>query len=166
MAFDVQPVVLQNQYLRLEPLAPEHAQGLFLRGQETDDWAWMPRPCFVDMHDCRHWIEEAVIDPGVQAFAYVEPVKQRVVGSSRYLNIRPEHRSLEIGWTWLGRDYQRTALNTSAKLLLIGHAIETLGAVRMKEVEEAQQVITKIIQNMESKGEVVISGRGGEEFIA
>ena len=132
MPFDPQPVVLQGRHLRLEPLSVDHAQGLYLRGQEEADWHYMPRPCFVDLADCRHWIEEALADPDSLAFAYVETGKGRVIGSSRYLNIRREHRSLEIGWTWLGRDYQRTAINTEAKLLLIGHAIETLGALRVE----------------------------------
>jgi RimJ/RimL family protein N-acetyltransferase len=138
MSFEVLPVTLEGQYLKLEPLAREHAQGLYLRGQETGDWAYMPRSCFVDLADCRHWIDEAVADPAALAFAYIERHKQRVIGSSRYLNIRPEHRSLEIGWTWLGRDFQRTPINTEAKLLLIGHAIETLGAHRVEFKTDAR----------------------------
>ena len=132
MALDFRPVTLEGEHVRLEPLSQEHAQGLFNRGTEQEDWLYMPRACFSDLADCRHWIDETNQAPDQLAFAIVETGRDRAVGSSRYLNIRPEHRGLEIGWTWLGRDWQRTPVNTEAKLLLVGHAIETLGAIRVE----------------------------------
>lgn len=138
MAFIVTPVTLEGQFLRLEPLSREHAQGLFNRGQQADDWAYMPRPCFVDVADCRHWIDEALDTPGQVSFALVEKTGQRPIGSTRYLNIRTEHRGLEIGWTWLGRDWQGTAINTEAKLLLLEHAFENLGAIRVEFKTDAR----------------------------
>jgi len=138
MKFDVQPTVLQGKYVRLEPLAAAHAQGLFLRGQEVQDWAFMPRCCFVDLADCKQWIDEALTGTGQLPFAIVEQSRGRAIGSTRFLNIRPEHRGLEIGWTWLGRDWQRTAANTEAKLLLLEHAFEALGAVRVEFKADAR----------------------------
>ena len=132
MTFDVHPVLLEGEHVRLEPLSAEHAQGLFNCGQQAEDWAWMPRGCFVDLSDCKQWIEEALAAPDQLAFAIVETDKGRAVGSSRYLTIRPEHRGLEIGWTWLGRDWQGTAVNTETKLLLLQNAFETLGAIRVE----------------------------------
>lgn len=132
MSFDVQPVVLEGRRVRLEPLSQEHAQGLYNRGQQAEDWAYMPRGCFVDLADCRHWIDEANAATDRVAFAIVERQQDRAVGSSSFLNIRTPHRGLEIGWTWLGRDWQRTFVNTEAKLLLLSHAFETLGAVRVE----------------------------------
>lgn len=149
MKFDVQPIVLEGQHVRLEPLAMEHAQGLYNRGQQHEDWAYMPRGGFVDQADCKHWIDEAQATSGRLAFALVERDKGRAVGSSSYLNIRAEHRGLEIGWTWLGRDWQRTAINTEAKLLLLQHAFETLGAIRVEfktdaRNERSQQALLRI----------------------
>lgn len=138
MSLRVGPVVLAGAAVRLEPLRPEHAQGLYNRGRSVADWAYMPRGCFVDLADTRQWIEEAVAAPGQLPFAIVENVKDKVVGSTRYLNIRPEHRSLEIGWTWLGQEWQRTALNTEAKLLLLSHAFERLGCVRVEFKTDAR----------------------------
>jgi RimJ/RimL family protein N-acetyltransferase len=71
------------------------------------------------------------------------------VGSTRFLNIRPEHRSLEIGWTWLGQEWQRTAVNTETKLLLLSHAFERLGCVRVEfktdaRNERSQQALERI----------------------
>ena len=114
---NIEPVTLQGKSVRLEPLAQAHAQGLYNRGQYAPDWQFMPRSCFVDLADTRQWIDEALSTPGQLPFAIVETAKGKVVGSSRFLNIRPDHRSVEIGWTWLGQEWQRTAINTEAKLL-------------------------------------------------
>jgi RimJ/RimL family protein N-acetyltransferase len=138
MAFDVQPVVLEGEHVRLEPLSAKHAQGLFECGRQGDDWAWMPRGCFADLADCRQWIDEAQATPDQLAFAIVESAGNQAVGSTRYLSIRPEHRGLEIGWTWLGRDWQGTAVNTETKLLLLQHAFETLAAIRVEFKTDAR----------------------------
>ena len=132
MRFEVSPVVLAGDAVRLEPLSQDHAQGLYNRGRSAVDWAFMPRSCFVDLADTRQWIDEALAAPDQQPFAILETGKNKVVGSTRYLNIRPEHRSLEIGWTWLGQEWQRTSVNTETKLLLLTHAFEKLGAVRVE----------------------------------
>ena len=132
MFFDVNPILLKGDSVRLEPLSQEHAQGLFNRGQETADWAHMPRTCFVDMADTRQWIDEALQAPGQIPFAIVETGKNKAVGSTRFINIRPEHRCVEIGWTWLGKEWQRTAVNTEVKQLLLSHAFERLGCVRVE----------------------------------
>jgi RimJ/RimL family protein N-acetyltransferase len=134
----VEPVVLTGETFQLEPLRQEHAQGLYNRGRSADDWRYMPRACFIDMADTRQWIDEAIEAPGQLPFAIVEKAKNKVIGSTRYLNIRPEHRSLEIGWTWLGQQWQRTPANTEAKLLLLSHAFDRLGCVRVEFKTDAR----------------------------
>ncbi|MEM9257428.1 MAG: GNAT family protein [Pseudomonadota bacterium] len=128
----VQPVALGGDIVRLEPLCQDHAQGLYNRGQVQGDWRYMPRRSFVDLADTRQWIDEALASPGHVPFAIVELGKGRAVGSTRYLNIRPEHRGLEIVWTWLGSQWQRTGVNTESKLLLLSHAFERLGCFRVE----------------------------------
>ena len=132
MSLRVTPVVLLGKEVRLEPLGLIHAQGLYNRGRVEADWTHLPRSCFVDLADTRHWIDEALGVEGQLPFAILETAKDKVIGSTRYLNIRPEHRSLEIGWTWLGQNWQRTAINTETKLLLLSHAFEKLGCVRVE----------------------------------
>lgn len=132
MFYEVNPVVLRGESVRLEPLSQNHAQGLFNRGQEVADWQLLPRSCFVDMADTRQWIDEALEAPNQVPFAIVETSKDKAVGSTRYLNIRPDHRSLEIGWTWLGREWQGTAVNTEVKSLLLEHAFERLRYLRVE----------------------------------
>ncbi|RLQ21980.1 GNAT family N-acetyltransferase [Seongchinamella sediminis] len=146
---EVRPVLLEGDCVRLEPLCHDHAQGLYTRGRHEPDWAYMPRACFVDTADVRHWIDAAAAQPGRIAFAIVENAKGRVAGSTSYLNIRPEHRSLEIGWTWLGQDFQRTGVNTEAKLLLLTHAFEKLGCIRVEfktdaRNERSQQALERL----------------------
>ncbi len=128
----VEPVTLEGDCVRLEPLGQGHAQGLYNRGRSAADWAYMPRACFIDMADARQWIDEAIQAADQLPFAIVEVAKDKPVGSTRFLTIRPEHRSLEIGWTWLGQEWQRTGINTEAKLLLLTHAFERLGCVRVE----------------------------------
>jgi RimJ/RimL family protein N-acetyltransferase len=130
--------VLKGGAVRLEPLSQEHAQGLYNRGRNAADWAYMPRSCFIDLADTRQWIEEAVSNPQHMPFAIVETHKNKAIGSTRYLNIRPEHRSLEIGWTWVGQEWQRTVINTETKLLLLTHAFERLGCVRAEFKTDAR----------------------------
>ena len=134
----VKPLVLSGDNLRLEPLSQDHAQGLYNRGRAAADWAYMPRSCFIDLADTRQWIDEALQAPAQLSFAIVESGKNKAVGSTRYLNIRPEHRSLEIGWTWLGQEWQRTGVNTQVKLLLLSHAFERLGCVRVEFKTDAR----------------------------
>jgi len=149
VSLQIGPVMLTGHAVRLEPLCAEHARGLYNRGRVKADWAYLPRGCFVDLADTRQWIEEALSAPAHLPFAIVDIAKARAVGSTRYLNIRPEHRSLEIGWTWLGEEWQHTVANTEAKLLLLSHAFEKLGCVRVEFKTDArnkrsQQALSRI----------------------
>lgn len=136
----VDPVVLSGEQVRLEPMSQEHAQGLYNRGRNAVDWQYLPRPCFVDLSDTRQWVEEALATPDQLPFVIVEQGKNKVVGSTRYLTIRPAHRSLEIGWTWLGQEWQRTGFNTEVKLLLLSHALERLGCLRVEFKTDARNL--------------------------
>ena len=140
MSPDRQRVVLEGERIRLEPLSPDHAQGLYIRGRMAADWAFMPRSCFIDMADVRQWVEEALQDPTQMPFTIVERAKGRVVGSTRFLHMRPEHRTVEIGWTWLGQEWQRTGVNTEAKLLLLSHAFDRMGCIRVEFKTDARNL--------------------------
>lgn len=142
MIFDLplEPVTLAGELVRLEPLQQGHAQGLYNRGRSASDWQYMPRARLIDMADTRQWIDEALAVSTQLPFAVVETRKNRVVGSTRFLNIRPEHRSLEIGWTWLGEEWQRTGINTEMKYLLLSHAFERLGCVRVEFKTDARNL--------------------------
>ena len=133
--FDPQPVTLEGMHVRLEPLAHCHAEDLFEAGRDEGIWQYMPRPALKSILDTQTWIDEAleVATSGSQIpYAIIERASNRAVGSTRYLDIRRDDRGLEIGWTWVGTQFQRTAVNTECKYLLLTHAFEDQGAVRVQ----------------------------------
>jgi RimJ/RimL family protein N-acetyltransferase len=130
----VSPVVLEGRIIRLEPLSEEHLDGLADVAFEPSIWQWtLARP--TDRAGLRAWLETALGNAagGTELpFATIDQVSGRPIGSTRFLSILPEHRRLEIGWTWLGRAWQRTGANREAKVLLLGHAFDELGANRVE----------------------------------
>jgi RimJ/RimL family protein N-acetyltransferase len=89
----------------------------------------------LDTYHAKEWIEQACEESAAGRqipFAIIHLASGRAVGSTRYLDIRREDRGIEIGWTWLGKAYQRTAMNTECKWLLLRHAFETLAAHRVQ----------------------------------
>jgi len=135
MGFKVEPVTLAGEHVRLEPLSLAHVEGLFAIGQQREDWAYLPVPGLCAAADARQWVEQALqlAERGAQCpFVLVHPASGRPMGSTRFMNIRERDRGLEIGYSWLGRDYQRTAVNTEAKYLLLSHAFDALDALRVE----------------------------------
>jgi RimJ/RimL family protein N-acetyltransferase len=136
----VQPVTLDGRFVRLEPLGLQHAEGLAKVGLDTEVWRWMPAPVTTPA-EMRAFVEQALVEveSGREvAFVQVDRASGRPVGSTRYLSIEPSHRRLEIGYTWVARGWQRTAINTEAKLLLLNHAFEALDAVRVEFKTDAR----------------------------
>jgi len=130
----VEPVVLEGSVVRLEPLSMDHLPGLIDVGLEADIWRWMP-VSIQTPGDMRTYLETAIQgrESGREMpFATLERSSGRVVGGTRYLNIEPAHRRLEIGYTWISPAWQHTSVNTEAKLLMLTHAFNTLGALRVE----------------------------------
>jgi len=130
----VAAVTLEGQHVRLEPLSTKHLEGLAAIGLDEDLWRWIPTPVRT-RKEMAAYIETALEEQarGVSLpFAQVERGTGRVIGSTRYGNIERAHRRVEIGWTWVARDWQRTPVNTEAKYLLLKHAFETLGCIRVE----------------------------------
>jgi RimJ/RimL family protein N-acetyltransferase len=132
----VAPVTLELEggLVRLEPLRPRHAEGLLDAGTDDSVWTYLmehPRT-LADMHAFIARALAAERSGRELPFATVDTATGRAIGSTRYEDITPNHRTLEIGWTWLGLPWQRTARNTQCKFLLFRHAFETLGAVRVQ----------------------------------
>ncbi len=129
------PVVLYGDAAKLEPLDPSHAEDLLAAGADPEIWRYMPIPQPGSVTEVRQWIDEAwkLAATGEQLpFAIIDPETGRAVGSTRYLEIHRHWRTLEIGWTWLAASVQRTAVNTEAKLMLLKHAFEDQGALRVQ----------------------------------
>ena len=125
------PPTLSGEHVRLEPLSPEHAKGLLEAGREPGIWAWLSLRQPTDLTAAERMVEQALADPDRRPFAQIDVASGRVAGTTSYYQVAEKHRILSIGHTWIGTDWQRTWLNTEAKLLLLQHAFETLGAQRV-----------------------------------
>jgi RimJ/RimL family protein N-acetyltransferase len=131
---NVEPVTLEGRWVRLEPLVEHHAADLTIAAQDDEIWRYMPA-VLKSEEQVLAWIAaaQAQQDTGSQLpFAIVEQATGRAIGSTRYLNIMPGDRGLEIGWTWLARAAWRTPVNTECKFMLLRHAFETLGCIRVQ----------------------------------
>src|ERR1700726_659714 len=130
----VSPVMLEGEYVRLEPLTRAHLTGLAEAGLDKELWRWIPVPVRT-VDEMAAYVETALGEQergGSMPFAIVEKASGRAIGSTRYGNIDRTHHRVEIGWTWVGREWQRTAMNTEAKYLLLRNAFETLGCIRVE----------------------------------
>lgn len=130
----VSPVTLEGAHARLAPLTMAHLPGLAEVGLDEDLWRWIPMPVRT-AEEMEAFIRTALEEQarGVSLpFAIVEKATGKAIGSTRYGNIERTHHRVEIGWTWVARPWQRTAINTEAKYLLLKHAFETLGCIRVE----------------------------------
>jgi N-acetyltransferase len=130
----VSPVTLEGRHVRLEPLSHAHHAGLCEIGLEPELWRLIPTQVRTP-EEMAAYIDTALAEQSRVAslpFAQIEKASGRVIGSTRYLNIERAHRRLEIGATWLAPAWQRTAINTESKYLLLRHAFETLGCLRVE----------------------------------
>jgi RimJ/RimL family protein N-acetyltransferase len=130
----VTPATLEGRHVRLEPLSKAHLAGLAEVGLDEELWRWIPTPVRT-REEMAGYIETALQEQerGVSLpFAILEKATGRTIGSTRYGNIDRTHHRMEIGWTWVAREWQRTAMNTEAKYLLLKHAFETLGCMRVE----------------------------------
>jgi RimJ/RimL family protein N-acetyltransferase len=131
----IEPVTLEGTHIRLEPLSLAHQAGLCEVAFDDAIWHWNPRAPIRTPDDMRRYIESALQQQAsgtALPFATIERGSGRAVGSTRFADIVVEHRRLEIGYTWIAPPWQRTAVNTEAKYLMMRHAFETLGCNRVE----------------------------------
>ena len=133
MSFE--PAILDGAHVRLEPLdLAKHWDGLLAIGLDEDLWRFTVAKVRT-AQDLRAYLDVALQEQarGVSIpFANIHKASGRVAGCSRFGNIVAEHKRAEIGWTWVGREYQRSAVNTEAKLLMLKHAFEVWGLNRVE----------------------------------
>lgn len=149
---EVKPVVLTGRHVRLEPMTEEHVPGLAQIGVGQTFWDFMLYGNINTVDDMRNWVREILsrAEKGTDLpFVAIHLASGRVAGATRYLNIMPKDRGLEIGGTWYGSEFQRTPVNTECKYLLLQHAFETLGCIRVQlktdlRNERSQKAIERI----------------------
>lgn len=148
----VTPVTLNGKHVRLEPMTEAHIPGLAEIGAGQPFWDFMLYGNINTEADMRGWVLDilARAEKGTDLpFTVIHLASGRVAGATRYLNIMPKDRGLEIGGTWYGMDFQRTVVNTECKYLLLKHAFETLGCIRVQlktdlRNERSQKAIERI----------------------
>jgi RimJ/RimL family protein N-acetyltransferase len=130
----VEPVTLEGQFIRLEPLSLEHHAQLCAVGLDEELWRWIPHAVGTsdemraDIETALEWQAAGTALP----FATIARATGRAIGSTRFGNIDRKNRHVEIGWTWLGKKWQRTAANTEAKYLMLRHAFDTWRCLRVE----------------------------------
>ena len=132
--FDPQPVTLTGNMVCLEPIALTHAADLYAAGAEELIWRYAARPALSSVSDAEEWIKACLKESAAGTrvtFTVVHLESGKAVGSTAYIDIVREHRTLEIGMTWYATAWQRTGVNTECKYLLLRHAFEDLAARRV-----------------------------------
>ncbi len=158
--FDPRPVTLAGRHVRLEPLQPGHAAALFAAGRDPEIHRYLLDPPPASVAEVAAVVARALdaVAAGAQvAFAVLHLGTGRVAGTTRYLDIRRRDRALEIGYTWLAPEFQRTAVNTEAKYLLLRHAFEDLGAVRVQlKTDERNERSRRAIERLGARLEGIL----------
>jgi N-acetyltransferase len=135
------PVTLEGELVRLEPLEARHEEGLWEASRDERTWRWLSVLQPRTRGELKEYVQAALVaaEDGLERpFATIRREDGRVVGSTRYLALRPEHRSLEIGWTWLHPDAWGSGINVEAKLLQLEHAFEALECLRVELKTDAR----------------------------
>jgi RimJ/RimL family protein N-acetyltransferase len=130
----VTPRMLEGRHVRLEPLTLEHLGGLAAVGLDPELWR-LTTTRVADLGDLERYVAVALAEQRAGTalpFATVWRRTGEVIGSTRFASVVPSHRRVEIGWTWLGRQWQRTGANTEAKYLMLCHAFEVWGCLRVE----------------------------------
>ena len=128
------PVTLTGRFVRLVPLSAGHIEPMFAAASDHELWRWTTTH-IASMDDMRTYVETALAartEGTALPFATLDASTGEIIGSTRFANIDRANRRVEIGWTWLRRDRQRTGCNTEAKYLMLSHAFDVLGCVRVE----------------------------------
>jgi RimJ/RimL family protein N-acetyltransferase len=135
------PVVLENKWIRLEPLSLTHVEGLAAVADDPEIWRWLPVVAPNDAAEVSALVQGGIDDHLRGDRIPFAVVRDGVaVGTTSYLDLSPEHRSIEIGWTWYGRSARRTTTNTASKRLLLEHAFEAFQVRRVAFKTDARNI--------------------------
>jgi RimJ/RimL family protein N-acetyltransferase len=155
------PAVLEGKTVRLEPLQSRHFDDLCAVGMDEDLWQISLTPMRT-RQELLAYLNEALQEAENRfsvSFAIVHRQSGKAIGSSRFANISPQHRRLEIGWTWIAKEWQRTAVNTETKYLMLRHAFEQLSFYRVElKTDALNERSRKAILRIGAKEEGTLRG--------
>ncbi|MEP6944671.1 MAG: GNAT family protein [Acidobacteriota bacterium] len=131
---NIEPVTLKGKFIRLEPMTGEHVDALWEAGGDASLWRLIPTN-IASRADMEKYVDIALADRdrGTSLpFVTIDAASNSIIGSTRFGNIDVGHRRSEIGWTWITPKFQRTHVNTEAKLLMLTHAFEVWNCIRVE----------------------------------
>jgi RimJ/RimL family protein N-acetyltransferase len=154
------PVSLTGEHVRLEPMEEKHTDGLAAIGLQASIWEHMLYGEMITKEDMRVWVRD-ILSRAKQGtdlpFVVIHLASGKVVGATRYLNMQPDQRGLEIGGTWYGLEYQRTMVNTECKYLLLKYAFETLDCIRVQFKTDSRNIRSqRAIERIGAKREGIL----------
>ena len=132
---------LEGELVRLEPMRPDHEDALWEASRDERTWTWLSVHQPATREELREYLDAALANAAAGLELPLVTIRRedgRLVGSTRFLALRPEHRSVEIGWTWLAPEAWGTGINVEAKLLMLEHAFERLGCLRVELKTDAR----------------------------
>jgi len=135
------PVTLEGKVVRLEPMAAAHVGGLSVAGKDESIWKYMLYGDLTSQENMSAWVDSILLLQAAGTdlpFTVIHLGSGRVAGATRYLEMRPPHRSLEIGGTWYATEFQRTTVNTECKFLLLKYAFEEMNCIRVQFKADAR----------------------------
>jgi RimJ/RimL family protein N-acetyltransferase len=165
----IEPITLSGQCVRLEPLSMQHYDALWAIGQDAELWKWTPYQ--INTPDKMHAYIKAALDGReigtALPFVTIWQATNEIVGSTRFGNIDTGNHHVEIGWTWIDRQWQRTPVNTEAKFLMLQHAFEKWHCLRVEfKTDELNEKSQRAIERLGAQREgisrhhmIVESGR-------
>ena len=131
---NIEPVILEGANVRLEPMRVDHLPALVEAGMDESLWKWTNN-VVTDESDIERYVRDALAMQMLGTavpFVTIDRKSGKVVGSTRFGNIDTINRKAEIGWTWINPKWQRTVINTEAKLLMLAHAFEVWDCIRVE----------------------------------
>ncbi len=157
VVMDIKPVTLTGKFVRLEPMSEIHVPGLTEAGAGDESiWEHMLYGNIRTEKDMLGWVRDILSRPDLP-FTVFQLETGRIAGATRYLNIAPDHRGLEIGGTWYGADFRRTVVNTECKYLLLKHAFEKLDCIRVQlKTDERNLRSQRAIERIGAKKEGIL----------
>ena len=156
---NIEPVVLDGVHVRLDPMRVDHIPALCEVALDESIWRWTAN-IVADDADIERYVKAALVERDFGRaipFVTIDKRSGTIVGSTRFGNIDIVNRKVEIGWTWINPQWQRTAINSEAKLLMLTHAFEVWKCVRVEfKTDSNNRKSRKAIRRLGAKEEGVL----------
>ena len=129
------PITLEGKVVRLEPMNVKHIPGLAVAGKDESIWKYMVYGNLSNLESMGKWVKDLLLQQAAGTdlpFTVIQNKSGNIIGATRFLDMQPRHRSLEVGGTWYAPEYQGKVVNPECKFLLLKYAFEELNCIRVQ----------------------------------